>query len=293
MGLPVISSTPQLIGTDRNYQVTCKDSAKQPVNLTGATFQARVWPGGDLASLFTPATSLIDAAAGKAMVSVSAAQSLTLPSPGLYRLELLITSGGLTVAGFDGQIRFLPSPGSTAIPQTFCDESDLLSIAPWIEKLAGDAQWAGFLRERAEATKWLKRQAMSRVDEILEDQASRHGPIALVDPIVPTSGVDDGPWWGPSTIPDTTIRDQRTTYQTMLDTVGQLMIDSPLDNGLARQIVAHWAVHLVCRTQLGVDSDTPYQALAREFRNQAIRLLVSWTARIDTDADGIANYELD
>jgi hypothetical protein len=136
------------------------------------------------------------------------------------------------------------------------------------------------------ATRDVWDQCLERARKILDDQAKRHGPILEVDAIEPTTGYDDGPAWGPSILPDTTIRDQLDTIE------GHLTSGKLIKTDRYKRAVAFRAASLICQAQCGPDKDTPYWSLRDRYQDQYIRTLAGLTFEIDTDTDGVADFTI-
>ncbi len=273
---------------------------------SAATLAAKCWMGDDQTLLFAPTVAWLDPSAGTVSYSHTAAQTASI-DPGNYKVQLWITAGSLTHKHDVVVLHFNPAPGSATAPTTYCTRKDLMRLAPWIETtqdLARDK--TNFAEQRGAARVWLDNIIMDRVEEILMDQRSRHGPIQEVAPIVPTDGYDYGPTWGPSTIPDTTLRDQLAVYRAYLiddrlmrrgDDGGsptpRVFDPDGLDGGQVERLTAHYALYQILDAQIGArGDDTSYQSLAKEHYKRAIREVVSWIALIDTDADGVPDFRI-
>lgn len=259
------------------------------------TFAAKLWPGG---AYPTSAVLLAgwDSAPGNpaalphpvVRLSVTAAAIAGL-APGTYAAQVVINPGVDDIEAWEGWIELTAAGGSAPLPLVYGTPQDLLDEADWADSLQdlGPGAATQFLRQRKLAAEWLHRQVLARHERDLDDQARRHAPMAASAPIRPTAGYDAGPSWGPSSIPDTTRRDALGAMRARLEG-GMLVAEAG-----AVRLAALWALHLICRAQAGrQQGDTPYQALARQYRRDAIRGLCGWTARLDADGDGVAEWEL-
>lgn len=245
------------------------------------TISAAVWRGDDQATLFAPEAEWITASL--ATVRISLSETDTDQTPGDYLCQL--TAG--TTKQLIGRIRITPSPGSGTAPVTICALSDMQTLAgDGLEELLESNDQTNFGEARGQACKWTWRCVLSRARTLLEGQAERYAPIEEVDPIEPTDGVDHGPDYGPSTIPNTTLRDDLDDVRGWL-TSGYLMADDELV-----QANAHYALYRVyARQRSGGDKDNEYRTLAKWHFGEAKNLMAGITLRIDTNGDDVAERE--
>jgi hypothetical protein len=216
--------------------------------------------------------------------------------PGYYAVQVRINPDVDDLEAYRGFLRIRAAGGTTAAPFVLVTLGDLAEFAPWIEDvedLDSDAALPGlgtnFLAERARATSDVLDTILARYEDALDQQAERHGPVLRVDPIVPTDGYDGGPFWGASGLPNTTRRNQVDAMRTLLATAGKLVVDDRL-----REIVARKAIAYALEGQVGTvpGTKTSYQDFGQWCLRRANRLLFSWYARVDTDADGVADFEI-
>lgn len=299
---------PQPLGTSRVYRITL--AGAEGSSLAGhfdgsETFTARLWPGGSYPTAATlsaawatqnaDGTPLVGNPASLAkpiLLLTVAADAIAGLDPVTYQLEVRADPDELL---HRGSIRLEASPGAVALPRVYCTLADLLAECSWIERAESlaDARAANFLPEIAQASRWVEDQAMARWRRANEDQARRHGPVAYVAPIVPTAGVDAGPWWGDSAIPDTTLRTAEDAFAALLDDVG-LMAGHPADRGRLARVVALEALALALDDQVGPvpGAETTMQMMADQYRKRRARLMPGLVLRVDADADGVADYVL-
>ncbi len=300
-----ISETPQALGSRRDYELdlyATEDGSLAGVFDGTEAIAVAIWPGGSYPILATASVAFwLDVASEPPRIALALLpEDIALLASGTYRLRVTITpTGADPIDAFDGLLALVDAPGATPLPRSYCSHADLLDVAPWLddcEDLRANLPAAG-LAARAAATRWLDRQILSRITRDLNIQARRHAPIVRVDPITPTSGWDAGPGSGPSILPDTTLRDQLSELRAALE-AGQLMTGATdpddLDGGSVVRIAAHYALWCMLRNQIGAprETETTYQMFGKAARLEALRLMLGWTARIDTDADGVANFEV-
>lgn len=260
-------------------------------DLTGSeTWAWSIWTGDDQAPAATGSGTL-QSPYESALLDITIAKAC-VPTDGIYRLQVVKNPNVDDVVVYDDAIKFTSSPGTATALLTTCTRNDLVMRQSWVESLQDVAtDQSGFAEQRAEARLWRHRCIMSRVAMILESQASRHGPVSCSTPIPITTGYDLGPTWGTSIYPDTTIRDQVATIQGYLD--ADLVMTGTIDNGQAKNIDAWYALHLIAESQAaGTDDSKPWAEWSRSCRSKAIRAMSSWTAKIDTDDDGVSDIEI-
>lgn len=280
---------PQAIGTDASYPITLTaigtDGNPAPANITGASaILASIWPGGNQAVSATEAVAVVSAMDGSCVLTVSAADTQAVGVAGICTVRVLYTTAaGHTLEGWRGQLQLADSPGTGAAPKVYCTRRDMTAVAGWIDRVQDlDADLGGFASQRGQARQTIDETVMARYRSILDDQVRRHGPLSSTPPIVPTSGVDAGPYWGPSAIPDVDMQAQieglAATLAADTPTVPTLRLDARLT-----RIAALLAVAIVCDQQLGEAAEgTSYQALARKYRQRALTQLYGCEFKVNT-----------
>jgi hypothetical protein len=222
------------------------------------TLAASVWPGDDRAALFSPTVAWLDPDARTMSLSWAGSDTSGL-APGRYRLELRITSGGATTKLDVAAVDLLATPGSATAPAAYCTFDDLrVEAGSWVESLQADVSTqAGFAEERG--------RAREEFDRLVQ---AHYGGEAF-------SGIGwPGYTGGPTTF-------GRSTWL-----ADQLDADALIVTPDVRRWNALWTLYLVCRRQIGVKADSPYQAMAAGYRAEAEALAKGLAAELDTDADG-------
>ena len=285
---------PQAIGTDASYPLTLLGSDGQTAaNLAGVSgLSATIWAGDDQPPLATEAVAVTLASAGLVLLKVAAADTLTIGSAGTYSVRVAYTTpDGHTLEGWRGNLQLVASPGSAAAPAVYCSRADMAEVAAWIDRMQDLAQdQAGFAAQRAQARQMVDEAVLSRARAVLDDQGRRHAPVLGLPPFVPTTGVDSGPWWGPSLYPDLDAQAQLDALAATL-AAGTLAAQTLAVDARLRRVAALLAVSIVCRQQLGeAAADTSYQMLARTYRSMAMAQLYGCEFRVSlTPGSGLAD----
>lgn len=130
----------------------------------GDPLDAAIWRGQAEAALVAPGVAWVSAPDGTLALTV-AGQTTAALDPGLYRLQVGVTAGGVRSLLYDGTIELLEAPGTGMLRVPYVTGRDLLS---WYDQLGtlqtirgGDAT---FLQQRAEASDEFDRDLVVRYD---------------------------------------------------------------------------------------------------------------------------------
>lgn len=294
------SFDPQEQGSTRDYRIEL--ARRDGTSLLGVfagteTFRAYLWAGDDQRPVWSSNTAVAwdPALAGNPTaldtpalrLEITATDTATI-TPGRYYLQIKLNPGidDIAILPPGCTYELTPSPATTVAPRTYCSYDDVIDVAPWLPTAAKKATWltADFGEQRGMARAEIDDTVMCRVKRIIRDQHRRHAPVKISDPIVPTDGIDAGPWWGISTIPDTSERDAIAAFRTLLDA------DRLMRSARLVEIAANLTVYYVCRTLITSDSMNPYRGQGKDAWNRAMVMLAGWDAYLDTNADGTADY---
>lgn len=261
--------------------VALKDRDGAALAVTGnEALAVAVNRGDDTAAIAMPGASAAWVSAPAATAGITLAYSDTSSlSPGDYPVYLTIGTNGAKRR--IAILRLSHAPGSAVPGATYCTLDRMLR---WAGDLAADLQeradQSGYAEQRHAALLWTHDAILARADAILARHLDQHAPVVESAAIEIASGVDDGPTWGPSLYPDTSLRDAREAVRGWLDD-GHLVTAGAEDERMldANALHALWLVYLR-------SSDEAYRMRAGGFRSLANRYLASWTARFDTDEDG-------
>lgn len=260
----------------------------------GDTLACSVWLGNGRAAAFAPAVSWVSASAGTGTIRMAAADTLAL-APARYRGQVRVTDvsdSNRVFALFEFYLTLTDSPG-TAVAEPVYGSLDGMrrKSGEDLDGLLERSDLGDGNELLAEGRRGVDREVMSRARTIVETQAERHVPVEASDPVEITDGVDDGPSWGLSVYPDTSVRDQLDAIDGYLD--DDMLMTTGARDRAAVDACEHLALAELFGRQTGQgDADEKYRALASKHRVLAARLLAGWTARIDTDDDGTADMEL-
>lgn len=261
---------------------------------SSATLSLAVWAGDDLPAVTTgsPSAEWIDAAAGTVRLIFPAAFTDALSVGAIYTVNLTITVGTIDPLVYTrpvAKLYILPEPGVATVGATYCTYDDCLTYASWLPRMQADSAMlqTTLTEQRVLARRWLDNAIIERARRDVSEQYRRHAPVSATEGPTISSGVDAGYDWGPSIYPEPSIQTQVEAIRTALANNYLMTTD-----GMARKITAHYAIYLACDGQLP-GGDTPdYQEFGRRHLGYATIALAGYTARIDTDADGTADYEI-
>ena len=317
MGL--ISTIPQVIGTQRTYALPIQSSqldpdTGQPVPwnpspFTGSeTFSATLSVGAGYVPLVTlaapvwtgsPSTDTVPTA----LVTVAAADTNTIAAAGDYLIEVLLNPGTSNRLIYVGELRLVAAVGSKAMGLVYANLQDMVDLMSWVQTVAdlgpglGAGSATNFYSYLVQASQWLRNQCIARARRNLLYQTRIQGPYLALALAASANGYDSGPYFGPSNLPDPILQSTLTLILGYINTPGMLMIDSTEDMGQTRRMVASYAIYLACRHLMGSTGPKDvegvgYKEIAQDFKREALRMLSGWVARIDTNNDGVAEYEL-
>src|SRR4051812_41392119 len=225
-----------------------------------------VWPGGNRAASFSPATTWADAAAGKIRIAVASAQTTAL-APGRYRLLTRSTAPSADpVDVYACTIDVEASAGSAPAPKSYCDFDVLLQFGrSWLRQLQTPDDEAGFAEQLGRARSWV------------DDLAHAHYRVASMAVII------GGQALGPR------ISGARSAWlQEQLDADKLMLTDQ------VREMAARKALGLICEAQVGLGNNAAqYARLARMYHAQANYLATCVALSLDTDGDGYADVTID
>lgn len=173
------------------WQATLRNEGT-PVAFAGsATFLATVSRGGEGASLFAPAVSWVDPAAGTFRLSVDANQTAALDA-GSYLLQVFVLDSGEKIEAFDGTLEVLPTVGNVAARVPYCSDEDMRRRYDQLGMLANRSNdTTGFLDVRAEASddldRWLVRRYLGRPGYTMVRHNTTHPVLGTLDWSDPTA----------------------------------------------------------------------------------------------------------
>lgn len=277
-------------GTSRDWQLQIPNPVSGAAPWSGANpspflssdmLAADLWAGQDQPILLPmDAPVWLDPAAATYQLAIQNLQSAGL-TPSTYQVQVTVIRSGRTVTV--GRLRLVvePTAGTAAAIPVYGSYRQLLTYAPWVNKILADEDESGFLTERGRARSWL--------DDILVGRWKGSMATAqLGQPgfsVLATYGAIDP-------VPSRWLRDQLAANLgfngTMDGTVltGSTLLCWPL----VQEIVAKRAIYTVCRAQLGGPSkESSYRMLSADFAHDADGLAKTLRAELDFNADGYAD----
>jgi hypothetical protein len=231
------------------------------------TFACALWPGGGEAAI-TPglAAAWISGPLGTYTLTAPAATTLGLV-PGVYRVLVEITGGGVTRTAFLGRLEVVGRPGSTVAKPTYGSCRDIIDRTPWIGRLADPEDTTGFGRERGLAR------------ERLDDCILRHyRSDSLSFNAYPVSLALGG---------------RRRTGQTSPYLSGLLVANKLMLTAHVLDVVRLYATGYILEAQVKPDAGNGYAEMAAAFITQAEDRMSTLTAELDIDGDGIGDITVD
>ncbi len=198
-------------------------------------------------------------------------------------MEVAVARGGRTGRVGDFRLRVLDAPGLAVPTPGFTVLNDLTKYAPWISDLQGESDQTGFAEQQTQASSKLL------------DALCTLAPAALAYGS-PLDGLAYGYGYGgygyaansylrqqlepltPDSVAPDTMPDRVTTAASWLD---PLVSTALLVRPRVREIVAKWALELVCQAQVGRESKNDWWALAAFFGSDGDALFRSCRFEVD------------
>lgn len=245
---------------------TLQDDQGNPITTYTGTesLAASVSPGGNLPASFMPAASWISGPLGTFNVTISAAQTASLPIGRYFGLATLLdpTLGLLEAANF--QLDIVAGVGTATPPTAYCGFADLLEFGgSWIRDLQTPDRKAGFADQCGRARSWL--------DDLIIGSWTTGNALTLGDPGY--GAVLSGQ--GTGQLPSAWLRQQ-------LDANRLIVRD------LVKEICSNKALGFICQGQIGPDDKgQQFLVLSRFYRNEANNLARTLRAEVDLNGDGL------
>lgn len=234
-----------------------------------APFDAKVWRGGDEATLFSPVASWIDSNQATFQMVIAGAQTTGL-DPGLYRMQIGVMSG-VHVPAFDGTLEIVESPGVGTLRSPYVTGRDLLFWYDQLETLqtikGGDAT---FLTQRVQASDQFDRDLIDCYNRLIRMQVKVRGTV--LDPILGTFDVPDP-------------RAVVPTPKQFTDIVARNGVVADVN---LREMISKWAIANILERQEVTQRNT-FREEAMVFRARVSELWNTYDIQIDTTnpLDGI------
>lgn len=252
------------MGRTLDQTITIMDSQDNPITTYSGTeaLQGTIRPGRSITPNLTFTPTWLSPANGTVSILInqttwaSASPAIT---PGQYLISLTLTENTtLNVYDiYDGLLVVNYAAGTDTLPATYCAYDDLLSYAPWIQKLQTEVQVAGFAIERGIARGWLDQVIINHfMYQFLGPQMGQPGFMPL------------------NLFPSTTANASQSLW--LRD---QLNLDYLVRRQNVVEITAKKSIYYVCRSQLDALNDKQ-ERLATFFGADADRMALALRAEI-------------
>lgn len=242
------------------------------------TLSADVWPGGGAPSAFAPTVTWIDSSTGRIRLTVAASQTMTL-GVGVYAMQVWVTANGVRRMGFDGALSISRGRGAETVAagRAYTTFDRMKTYASFLQLLHDpENDQAGYQLQIEEASRWLEGLAMRHyrpsqsstapLDYSLDHMFLGIGYRRSLLPAKELIG-----WLAAGGL--------MTTY-------------GGVDLGVM-EVVAKYAVGLVCQSKIGIAGGGQWASLAADYLNAAEEKAKALTLCIDTDMDGVPNVWID
>jgi hypothetical protein len=257
----------------RQVEVQLEGTDDPVTGFTGSeTLALQVWPGGSYPAWTLASSGLAWEDAANALATMTIHQADTAGwVVGPVRVQGFLTSAGRKVPMFlEPMLLWVdPAPGATTAPATYCGWSDLERYAPWMgDLITDDPAFAADFREACA-------RARSTVDDaILAADDSQRRRKGGRNAFLTWTQAGDSEW----------LRDELAA--------NHLMVTGTRGDRV-REIGARLAIAYVCENQLGQGpGETPFQEIAAKYLRRAHELMATFTAELDTNADGEPDYRI-
>ncbi len=255
-------------GTEWKSAFTLKDSAGNPVTnqyTSADSLTAEIFAGPSTQVLFNPIATWIDASAGTYQTLIPADLTLGL-AHGRYNFRVLInTYDGRTVLAAAAKLPVGDAPGSSDSLSVYNTIADVLFFAPWIENQQGLSDSAGLVNHSHNARLWL--------EEMIHRKNKSGGSRFYGDKLI-VGFLND--------------TDGYTAWLQALLDQNFLRVTSKVT-----EICSRRTIQTLCEAAISpTDNQSPYQAFADTQAKKLDRLLKTYTAEIDTNDDGYAEYRI-
>jgi hypothetical protein len=253
-------------GSSISRTVTINDENGDPVQgySGGEALAGAVWAGDDQAPLFTFIPTWNTPVAATVNVVVSGTHTAAL-TPANYRLRFTVNGGD----AFESVLEITWAPGTATPRPTYITIRDLRAEADWIDELQNTEQHqAGFADQCADARDWLD-------ENILRNY--RAGFVSLLG----YHGLALDAWFTGGNR-----RSQLTNYQLRNWLAQNLLMTTPR----IKKVCTLFALAQICKQK--ISQGGKWIALAAMYRHQCNQLLVSTTAELDLNGDGIPDLPI-
>jgi hypothetical protein len=266
---------------DADWEIDLDDvSGADVAGFTDAdSLSADVWPGGGAPSAFQPSVSWIDSGTGRIKLTVGASQTMAL-GVGVYAMQVWVTANGVRRMGFDGALSISRGRTGTEVAtggRTYTTFDRMKVYASFLQLLHDpENDQAGYQLQIEEASRWLEGLAMRH---FRPNQSSTTPLDYSLDHMFLGIG------YRRSLLPPSDLIG-------WIAAGGLMTACNGVDLGVS-EVVAKYAIGLVCQSKIGISGGGQWASLAAGYLNAAEEKAKTLTLAIDTDADGVPNQWID
>lgn len=227
------------------------------------TLSVNVWPGGSQAVTFNPTAIWLDpTGAATYQLTIGASQTATLAA-GRYEGATYLSRNGLRskIDGFE--LVLTQAAGTDTLRPVYCQLTDMLKFAPWLQNVQAREDLTGFADQRADAREWYENIVLRCYRGGGWGNYNEHSAAAF-------AFAGGGP------------RKQigKSIWLTQQLAANKLMVLPEVV-----KVNALYAIYMVCNAQIA-RKDNPYDAFAARYYAQAQTLVCNSTAQLDITGNG-------
>lgn len=247
-------------------QITTDGVTPSTAFTSADVLSAVVWIGTDQAVLFTPALSWIDAEGNATFqVAIAGSQTATV-DPGIYKMQILVGSGGQSVVLLEASLEIKAAPDSGTVITADISYYDLTLYVPQIRTLYDpNVDLTDFLNQRHEAQQWFRDMATDRYRPQIGRSRRYMDAAGAGTGSILTYGPDPMGSWDPPSIDDLLV----------YFAAGGLVITESI-----RQCQVHYAASIIYLGQPG--RDNVYVQAGEKHRSAAMNQFQSCIIEFDT-----------
>jgi hypothetical protein len=252
------------INTVAKFDVYAQNEAGAIAFSSGDALECTVWQGEDSASIFNPTVAWVSAPAGHLLLTFPAALTASI-ARGPYPIEITATASGLRIPILRSWVQLNASPGSGTLDPTYSSYQDLLDYGggDWLSTAQQSEGFSNFAAERAKGRSYL--------DQLILRKFRPWGSRGLDSGIAYTGGA------------------MNALNPTLADYLSSNFL---IVTDVTKEICSLKALELICRRRITWDEKNIYLNRAVYFKQLCSKKVLMYTAEIDINADGLAEYAI-